>query len=99
MRLTAEREQTIREKVGQMTNWGYEIELLCEIDYLRKESAKQWLQLTELSEQNGFLEEKNKELKEVLSNLLRVSRECADDYEYGEEGYYYWVEQARELLK
>jgi len=35
---------------------------------------------------------------EVMAGLLRVSREHACDHEYGDKGYYYWAELAKELL-
>jgi len=38
-------------------------------------------------------------IKEALSGLLKVSRECANDYEYGENGYEFYRLLAHEALK
>jgi hypothetical protein len=99
MKLTSEREQEIREMIKHLSAYSVIPELLNEIDALRKEKANLYLDLIAHTEHNGFLEETNNEIKEILINLLKVSRECANDYEYEEKGYYYWVEKAKEVIK
>lgn len=36
--------------------------------------------------------------KEALEGLLKTGRECVNDYEHGDQGYYFWEAKAQELL-
>jgi predicted nuclease with TOPRIM domain len=65
---------------------------------LKEGIVTRYKEVTSVRELHGKEIVKNIELREVLVNLLQVSRECANDYELGDEGYYFWVEQAKELL-
>ena len=69
-RLTKERETEIREKVEQMREWGYEKELLSEIDALKSELDEQ----CRINGMGGSRELRLMTEKDILKRALEAAR-------------------------
>lgn len=63
------------------------------LDNVEEQFCSDWLkeQIREL-----FLT--NLQLRELLQGLLECSRERADDWVFGEVGYYHWARKTEQLL-